>query len=211
MPHFLAYWLYSESTHKRRIQQVARADGVDPDAELGQVQGDALRQADAAEFGGGIGGILETALFARFGIDLDDGTAALLEHHSGCMFGDEHVAKEVDVHHELPFVCGEVPDRLGDKDAGIGNDDVQAAKSIDRCLNHRFHLRFVGDIDFDGDDTLSGSVGDDIGGLLSAFEIEISDNDIAAFFGQSLAKRRASPCAPPVTRAILLFSVWVMG
>ena len=46
------------------IEQVARANGIDPHAEFGQVKGDALSQTNTAKLGGGISRILEAALLA---------------------------------------------------------------------------------------------------------------------------------------------------
>ena len=57
---------------------------------------------------GGVGRVLEAALLARLGVDLDDDAAALRLHDAGRLVGGEEVAEQVDVHHRPPLLRGEL-------------------------------------------------------------------------------------------------------
>ena len=95
----------------RRFQQVAQHQRVHGNAAVSKVKRERLGEADRAEFGGAVAGIVFAADFARFGIDFDDAaTDAVAPHQAGKGAGAEEVAGEVDIQRALEVFEREVPD-----------------------------------------------------------------------------------------------------
>ena len=62
------------------------------------------------------------------------------------MFGAQKIAKQIDVHHQPPFVSRELIDPTGEKDAGVGHQNVEASKLSHGPIHHSGHLILIGDM-----------------------------------------------------------------
>ena len=180
-------------------------DCIDAHAVLSQFEGDALVKPDTAELGCGVGGVLETALLARLRVDLYDCATLLRFHHSRGILGTQKIAKQVDVHHGAPFLRRKFGDLLGNEDARVGNHDVEPPEFLYTAIDHGFHLGFVTHIHFDCDCAAVCGGGDAFSSLDCLFFIQVRDDNVTAFFCQSLAKGLSqSLCAASDQRDTIL-------
>ena len=150
-------------------------------------------RADAAELAGRVGRVLEAALLAGLGVDLDDGPAALRLHHRCGVFGAEEVADQVDVDDRLPASPVKLLDRAGKEHGGVGHQNVEPAKAFQRGRNHSRHLFFIGDIDMHSQRLAIGLRRDGLRHLLGALEVEVGHHHMRAFLGQTQADGLAQP------------------
>src|SRR5579883_2697274 len=127
---------------ERSVQKVAGADRVDPNAVGGEIERDALRQADAAEFTRGVGAVAETALLARFRVDLNDRTALLLRHYLRGGLRAEKIADQVDLDHGAPLARGKFENVARLEDARVGDQNIQRAELRHGLPNHRLDIVF---------------------------------------------------------------------
>jgi len=95
-------------------------------------------------------------------------------------FGGEKRAVQMDREHLLPLGEGELLDRMHDLDAGIADEDVDAAERID-CRRHAHVDKvFTGDIHRNADGLaaeLANLVGRDVRHRL----VEVGDSNLGAF------------------------------
>ena len=114
-------------------------------------------------------------------------------HHACGMLGTEKIAYKVDLNHQPPLFGGELVDRLGCQDAGIGNQYIKAPELLNRAVHHVLDLPFVGHVHLGGDGSLA-RLGDDIGcRLLCPLQVQVRDHHVGTFVSQAEADRFAEP------------------
>ena len=117
----------------RALQDGVRVDGVDADAVAAALLGQAAREVQLGGLGGGVrGGVL--ARHERvLGGDEDDRAADVLPlEHPERLARDEEVAGAEDRVVAVPLGQRGLLDRRAGGDAGVGDDDVDAAEGLDR-------------------------------------------------------------------------------
>src|SRR5690606_25378285 len=118
---------------EQRGGDVARRDGVDPDAVPGQFDGRRLGEMGDRGCGCAVGLHAAARLAAAHGGQVDDGAAAVSGHVTGGVAGARHDAEQVDAEHALEV--GEVVVQEaavhGAGDARVVAHDVQAAEGGD--------------------------------------------------------------------------------
>ena len=102
-------------------------------------------------------------------------------------FDREKEAGQVYVHHQLPVGEAHLVDGTGTHDAGIGDDDVDPAELRHDAIKERLHRRFVGDIDGLCDDAAAGFLGQLVRYFLRLRELEIGDDNVGPFDGETTA------------------------
>ena len=112
-------------------------------------------------------------------------------HHPARVLGDEEIAENIDVHHRAPFLRVGLGDRLGDQDAGVGDNDVDMAEVPFRVDEQLLHFGFAGDVNLRADDARAGRLRDHGRRLLGALFVDVGDDDDAALVRQALADRPA--------------------
>jgi hypothetical protein len=98
------------------------------------------------------------------------------------------VALEVDADHAVPLVLGHVHEHPVAGDAGVVDEDVEAAELVDRLPDHRLRLAEVGDVRAvrDGLTALRLDLGDDllrrrrVRALARERRAEVVDDDLRA-------------------------------
>ena len=80
------------------------------------------------------------------GRDLDDVAAALLLHLGDGELGDVEEARDVDADHGRIVFGGVLRERLGDEDAGVVDQRVDAAEALDGLRDHALGGVPVGDV-----------------------------------------------------------------
>jgi hypothetical protein len=53
-----------------------------------------------------------------------------------------------DIHRLLPLLCGDLQERGGYRNTGVGHHDVQAAEVLHMSRNRRLHAGRIGDVDY---------------------------------------------------------------
>ena len=196
----------------RRVDQPGQ-NGVDPDADDGQVAGHRQRQADDAALGGRVGRLADLAVLGRHRRGVDDGAAGavrvgLVEAHFGGGQPDAvERADQVDL--DDAAVGVEVVGRGVVAVPADGPGGPTDAGAVDQRLERR-HLD--GRVDR-GDDLLGlGDVGLDeqaaelLGQGFTLVRLEVGHDDADAALGQQPRRwPRPSPEAPPVTIADVPF------
>ena len=123
--------------------------------------------------------------------DRDDPAAvALGDHLVGRRLGAEEDALQVDVLDPVPQLLGHRQELVEWADAGVIDEDVEAAEGGDRLGDHRLDLGLDRDIGRDGDglSSLRRDRGHDSGGVLVAGFGRVGvDDDFGAGFGQAQA------------------------
>jgi hypothetical protein len=115
---------------------VARRDRVDVDAFGRPLVGEQPCQPCDPALGSGIARHADPALEAQQRGDVDDLAAALCEHVPPGRLAQEEQALEVGVDHRVPVGLGEL-DRIGAADdAGVVDEDVEAAELGERAVDH---------------------------------------------------------------------------
>ena len=119
-----------------RVQR-ERGDGVGLDVVLGALDGEHPGEPDEAHLGGAVVGLAEVAEDARRRRGRHDPPVALLAHVLPRRLGDVEGALQVDVDDRVEQVGRHVVERLVAQDAGVVDDDVDAAEGVDRRLHDR--------------------------------------------------------------------------
>jgi hypothetical protein len=88
----------------------------------------------------------------------------------------------VDGQHLLPVREAELLERMDDLDAGVADQDVDAAEGSHRRLHRGVHLVFVGHVGADADRLAAGRLQFGGGGF-GRFLVEVGDHDLRAFAG----------------------------
>ena len=132
----------------RRLDE-ARAHAVGPDARLRAVERQALREHDDARLGGAVRRVVGDRPQPGDRGGRHDRAAAALQEVRPQRLGDEVDALEVDRELAVPVVLGEVVGRAGDRDAGVVDDDVDAAERLDAAVHAGRDVRAAGDVHVD--------------------------------------------------------------
>src|SRR5690606_32482207 len=98
---------------------IAGGDGVDVDAPMGPFAGEQAGDAGQPAFGGRVGRHANAALEGQHRGDVDDLAGAIGQHAPRGCLREEEGCLEIEVHHRVPILFGEV-DGVGTADgAGI--------------------------------------------------------------------------------------------
>ena len=126
---------------------VARGDGVDGDVAAGEFAGEGLGEADEAGFGGGVVGLAGLASFADDGRDVDDAAPAGFEHGLHAGLGYEEGAGEVGGEDVVPVFALHAEGKGVAGDAGVVDEDIDAAEVGDDGAGAVLDGVFAGDIE----------------------------------------------------------------
>ena len=186
------------------------ADRVDADAVLAQLQCRDPGQADQAVLGRAIGRGERERRLGRLRGDIDDlATAALRDHGAGTVLGAQERAAQVDPQHRVPFGHFNIDQRLHQvADAGVVDQNVEAAEMPDGLRDHGLDLGFLQHIHRQGDAvaTARSELGADQGQLLvtahragrhfrAAALADVGQDHLAAFGQQSAGDTFAQAAA----------------
>jgi hypothetical protein len=120
--------------------------------------------------------------------DVDDaGALAELLHRR---LGGEQEPQDVDVEHLVELVLGDVRDRREFIDAGIVDQDVEAAVGRDRGVDYALRLGGLRDVAVRGDGLAARLLDDAHDGVGALLARRIVDDDRGAFGRQGLGDRR---------------------
>ena len=101
------------------------------------------RKPEQAVLRGHIGRLQRRGFVAVHRAHIDERARVLLVHVLDAGLGGEERAIEMDGQHLLPVGEGEFLDRVHDLDAGIGDQDIDRAKRLDRALHAGIDLVFL--------------------------------------------------------------------
>src|ERR1019366_6416873 len=140
-----------------------------------------LGQADQAVLGRPVGRLQHRGFVRVHRAHVDDGAAAARGVHvRQAGLGRQEGAVEVDGEHLLPLCEGELLERVDDLDAGVADQDVDAAPGLHDRRDGGVDLAFVGDVGGDGHG--AGAAGLQlVGGGLRGGHVHVGDGDLGAF------------------------------
>ncbi len=118
----------------------AGLDRVDPHAQVGDLLGGGLGQADDAGLGGRVVGLADQADLAGDRRDVHDRTAFRLAHDAGGQPGAVPGALQVHGDDLVELLLGHLAHGRVAGDAGVVDHDVQAAEGVDGRPDERLHL-----------------------------------------------------------------------
>ena len=155
---------------------------VDPDAVGGDVQGRASGQRHDPGLGRGVVRLAGLGPPAEDRGVVDHGAAvALGDHLPQHGPGAAERAGQRDVEDPLPLVVGHVQDGGGAAEAGVVDEDVDAAESLDGGLGERADLGFVGDVaGLRGDPAGAVAGGELIAGRGQPALVLVAEHDLGA-------------------------------
>ena len=129
-----------------------RRDAVHRDVVARQLLAERLGQRDDAGLRRRIGDRVRIALLAGDRGDVDDAAVVLRDHQRHHGAAAEELAVEVDAHHLRPGLRRILPGRhVRPGDAGVVDQDVDAAERLHGGVARGFDLGELGDVDRDGD------------------------------------------------------------
>ena len=178
--------LLRQALHQRCPDDAGRV-GVDRDAVLRQVPGGGLGKPTYRELGGRVQPDARVADVSGLGRRADD--LAAVAQPLECLHGRldaPHDAIEVDGEELLDALLGDLLDRGCRRDAGVVDNDVEAAQLGHGARNGSKHAVPVGDIDLDGDGAALFAT-KTLGDFGSGFEVQVSDRDPEAVCVKSLS------------------------
>ena len=114
----------------------SRTDAVHGDARGRQLQGQALGEADDAALGGRVVGAVSGPLKASAGGDADNAAASLLQHLRRHRPAAQERPEQVGADDPLPFALGHVLHRARGVDAGVVDQDIDLAETVEAGLHH---------------------------------------------------------------------------
>ena len=120
--------------------------GIDGDAVRGEFFGHALGHAYDGELAGGVSKLVGAAASATDRGGIDDLASALRDHLAAGLAATHKDAANIDVEDAVEVFQGRVKKRANVDDAGIGDEDVKAAKFADDIGDNAADGVFVGDI-----------------------------------------------------------------
>jgi hypothetical protein len=144
------------------VEDGVGVDDVDADAEGGELEGGDAGELGDAGFGDGVGGGAwsGSSIVARADDDNARCEGALFKVGDGEL--EEALSRgEVDLEVEVPAVFEGLDVFAGFKDAGIGDDEVEAAVFGGGVIDDLFHGGVIGDVTDDAGEALAGEVFDD--------------------------------------------------
>ena len=113
-------------------------------------------------------------------------------HGAEAVLDAERRAEEVDVEHLADLVGLDLGEQAGDLDAGVVDQDVEAAEVLDGLADRPLPAVVAGDVEGDEAVLLAETLGDRAAGLL----LEVGDDDGGAGVGQRLGHPLAEPLGP---------------
>ena len=136
--------------------------------------------------------------------NVDDGAAAVASHFGDGGLGAEEHALGVYVEDVVPKLFGGVLDAHLPVDAGVVDQDVQLAESLDGGADGGVPVVLAGDVQADEDALSAGLV--DFGLQLPALVFkDVSDDDLAAFAGEKAGFGGALPAGTAADQGDLVF------
>jgi hypothetical protein len=186
----------------------AGADRVAPDPLLRQVQRDPLGEPHDAVLRGRVDrqeGLADQAVHAG---DVHDRAAAVRPHHRDRGQAAVHHALEVDREGAVDGLVGDRaqplrgllladrPQRAGQVDAGVVDQDVERAPPVDRGLDGRFDLGALGHVHALGGRFTAGR-DDPLGGLGGGALVDVDAQDAAALLAEPLGDGAPDAVAGP--------------
>ena len=131
----------------------AGSNGADKDAMWREPLGEGLAHRVEGCLAGAIGRTFGLAAKRTARGHVDDPSTTVLDHVAGCAIGDvgwtEQVCGECLVPRLLPVVVDHLLELMVDIDAGVVDDDVEGAETIDDCLDHLSNRFRIGDVALD--------------------------------------------------------------
>ncbi len=157
--------------------------------------GQGLGESEQPGLGGGVVGDTGEPYLAESGGDHDDRPGALLDHPREDGPAAEESAGQVDVDHLPPLLDRHLRHPVLRHHAGVVDQGVELAETLDHRRDHRLHLALVADVGRERLRLPTGGVdrGDGGGGTFGA--IEIADRDVGAGLGTGEGDRGADPTA----------------
>src|SRR4051812_39692356 len=165
---------------------VAGCDGVDGDALAGGLLGEAHGQAEQAGFGGGVVGLADVAGLADDRADVDDAARSAVEHVLQDRPRQVERARQVDLDDPVPVFDGHLADGLVQGDAGVVDQDVEAAVGVEDFLDDSFAV-------FGGADVALVGAGAGVGfaeGVGDVFAAGVARGDGDSACGEAFADRQ---------------------
>ena len=185
---------------QRAVEEIARADCVDLDAVLDQLQRERLRQADAAELAAGVRPVAVRARQPRLGIDLDDVARVrrkgfVLDRQDGSrVLHAPEIALVVDVRDEIEFLLRLRLDGARGQHAGVRDEDVKASIHPDDPVNAFRNGRHARDVHDQSHGSSSAKpVADLSGGALDALSVDVRQGHVSALGGEALRDFQSEP------------------
>ena len=170
-------------------------DAVDADAVLAELGGEEADLVGLVGLGGAVGDVVGAGEDRVLGRDVDDvATDALVDHRSCRRLADEEAALGHDVVLDVPVSLRGVEQRLGDREACVVDDQVDAAEGEERRVDGRLHGGRVGDVARDADgDVGAAQLG---GGSGGGGGVEVGDHDAGAVGGEPGGRGLADAAGP---------------
>ena len=160
-------------------------DPVDADAVLAELGGEQPHLVRLVGLGRAVGDVVRSGEHAVLAADVDDVAAhPLVDHHPCRLPGDEERALGHHVVLEVPVVLGRLEQRLGDRQAGVVDDEVDAAERQHRLGERGADLLGIGDVDGDrhGDVAVADLGRDPLGRL----GVDVGDDDARSLGGEAV-------------------------
>src|SRR6476620_4979393 len=168
---------------ERRLDET-RANDIGAHAMRGAFLCHHSREAEQAVLGRHIGGLQRRSLVAVHRSHIEEHARFLRIEVLDAGLGGEEGAVEMDGEHLLPLGEGKVLDRMHDLDAGIGDENVDPAKGLDRLLDPFVDLVLLGDVHANAD--RSFLIAQLLRGLRRDIGFAVGDRDAAAGLDETL-------------------------
>lgn len=162
----------------------AGGDAVDADAVFAEFDGGDFGELFHAALGGGVVDEAREGDLVAAGADIDDAAAAIVLHDTGGLLGAEEAALEVGIEDVVPLLFGEFEERFPGLDAGVIDEDIEAAVIGDDFGEHRLDGGGIADVSVgDGGGDAEGA--DLFGGGFCAGEVRVVvDDDVGTVTGE---------------------------
>ena len=122
-------------------------DAVDPDAVLAELGGEQPDLVGLIGLDGAVGDVVRSGEHGVLRADVDDvATEALVDHRPRRRLGDEEAALGHHVVLQVPVGLGRVQQRLGDRQAGVVDDEIEPAEGEQRGIDGGTDLLRVADV-----------------------------------------------------------------
>ena len=161
----------------------AGRDGVDVDMVLDEVEARALGEADDRRLRRAVDGDERLAATSGLGGQVDDlAAAALLDHLLGAGLQHEQKALDIDGIDAPVALAGDLDNRREVEDAGVVDQDVEAAEMRYGGGDRRVDRSLFGDVELDPEGVRPEGGGDGLGARF----VQVGDDDLRAFLHVAL-------------------------